>query len=287
MRLSKSELRVLEQIANGNKEVSEIAQALKRSNKQIYVIAKKLSDNEIIKLSNGRLEPKRAPYVALLLQLLSKVPNLPPVLADSGIPILISMLRPVTLKEIMDETGFKRATIFKKLKQAKMRSIVKKNASTYELNEKLWSHLKDFLEELKEYESTTDERIPASAVIYYKKGNEIVFSSKEELDATLTAFSAYEKYGIGLLTVTNYYYLPKRKLTKNDILMHSIYVAEKDKDIRNLIFIALFYAKFKKEFKIKHPILMNLSAVLAGGEIKGYPKYEEIKDRAEVYGIEV
>jgi len=287
MRLSKSELGVLEQIANGNKEVSEIAQALKRSNKQIYVIAKKLSDNELIKLSDGRLEPKRAPYVALLLQLLSKIPNLPPVLADSGIPILISMLRPVTLKEIMDETGFKRATIFNKLKQAKMRSIVKKNASTYELNEKLWSNLKDFLEELKEYESTTDERIPASAVIYYKKGNEIVFSSKEELDATLTAFSAYEKYGIGLLTVTNYYYLPKRKLTKDDILMHSIYVAEKDTDIRNLIFIALFYAKFKKEFKIKHPILMNLSAVLAGGEIKGYPKYQEIKERAEVYGIEV
>ena len=32
---------------------------------------------------------------------------------------------------------------------------------------------------------------------------------------------------------------------------------------------------------------MNISAVLAGREIKGYPKYQEIKDRAEVYKIEV
>ncbi len=287
MQLSKPQLLVLEQIANGNKEISEIARALKRSEKQIYVIAKKLSDNGIVRLSNGTLEPKKTLCVALLLQLLSKTTNLTPVLADSGIPILTSMLKPVTLEEIIDETGFKRATIFKKLKQAKMRSIVKKNAATYEINKKLWSSLKDFLEKLKEYESVTDDRIPVGAVIYYKKGNEIVFSSKEELDATLTAFSAYERYGIRLLTVTNYYYLPKRKLTKEEILMHSIYVAEKDMDIRNLIFIALFYAKFKKEFKIKHPILLNLSAVLAGGEIKGYPKYHEIKEKAEVYGIEV
>ena len=89
------------------------------------------------------------------------------------------------------------------------------------------------------------------------------------------------------MTITNYYYLPKKKLTKEDILLHSLYVVEKDMDISSLIFVALFYAKFKKEFKIKHLILMNLSAVLAGGEIKGYPKYQEIKDRAEVYNIEV
>ena len=44
---------------------------------------------------------------------------------------------------------------------------------------------------------------------------------------------------------------------------------------------------YKKEFKITHQILMNISAVLAGEEVKGYPKYQEIKDRAEVYKIKV
>jgi len=66
-----------------------------------------------------------------------------------------------------------------------------------------------------------------------------------------------------------------------------LYVIEKDKDIRNLIFIALFYAKYKKEFKIKHEILTNLTEVLAGRKINGYPTYKELKDRAEVYGIKV
>jgi hypothetical protein len=34
-------------------------------------------------------------------------------------------------------------------------------------------------------------------------------------------------------------------------------------------------------------VLKSISAILAGGEIKGYPKYQEIKDRAEIYGINV
>ncbi len=112
-------------------------------------------------------------------------------------------------------------------------------------------------------------------------------TSKEELDAVKTAFSAYQEYGIGLLNVTHFYYLPKKMLTKEDILKHSLYIAEKDMDTRYLIFIALFYAKYKKEFKTKHPILINISTILVGGEVKGYPKYQEIKDRAEVYKIKV
>ena len=287
MQLTKPELLLLEQIANGNKAVKTLAVALKKSDKQIYVTAKKLAEKGFIERLNGTLEPKRTGFIALLLQMLAKTPNLAPVLADSGIPILTAMLKPVTMQEVMDETGLKRTAVYDKIEQAKRRSMVKKRVSTYEINEKLWHPLKDFLEELKKYEATTDERIPASSIIYYKKDDEIVFSSKEELDAPKTAFSAYEEYGIGILTITHYYYLPKKKLSKQDILTHSLYVVEKDKDIRHLIFIALFYAKFKEEFKIKHPILMNLSAILAGGEIKGYPKYQEIKDRAEVYGIKV
>ena len=152
MRLSKSELMVLEQIANGNKKISQIASAIKRSNKQVYVIAKQLSRNKIIQLSNGTLYPQKAVHVTLLLQLLSKTPSLSSVLADSGLPLITVMRRPATIKEIMIETGFKRATVFKKLKQAKTRSIIRKNANTYEINEKLWPLLKTFVEALKQHE---------------------------------------------------------------------------------------------------------------------------------------
>ena len=287
MELSKSEIVLLEQITNGNKAVKTLATALNKSGNQIYLTASKLAEKGFIRRLNGTLEPERTTHIALLLQIMTKMPNLAPVLADSGILILTTMLRPVTIPEIIDKTGLKRTAVYHKIWQAKRRNMVKKRGSTYELNERIWHRLREFLEELKRYETVIDERIPVGSIIHHKNDNEIVFSSREELDASKTAFSAYEEYGIEILTVTNYYYLPKKKLTKQDVLIHSLYLVDKEKSIRSLIFIALFYAKFKDELKIKDPVLMNISAVLAGGEIEGYPKYPEIKDRAEVYGIEM
>ncbi len=287
MELSTGEILVLEQIAKGNRYLVSIALALKKSRKQIYVYSKALVDKNLADLNKGNIEPKRTTYLSLLLQILGEIPNLMPILSGPGIQIFTAMLKPSTIEEISRETGYKKTAIYKKLQEAKKRSLVRKIFDTFEINDKMWAGLREALEEIKKSELRTDLRIPVSAIIYYKKKDEIVFSSKEEFDAPKTAFSAYQDYGINLLTVTNFYSLPKKKLTKEDILRHSLYIAEKDMDIRHLIFIALFYAKYKKEFKIKHQILITLDAVFKGADIKGYPKYNEIKERAEVYNIEV
>lgn len=287
MELSKGELLLLEQIAKGNRSLRSIALALNKSEKQIYVYVKNLSDKGYTTLSNGNIEPKRLVHVSLLLQLLSKTPNLPHILSGSGISILQEMLKPVTIPEISKKTGYKKTAIYSKLVEARKRSLVNKNKNTFEINERVWCELKEFLEEVLKYESSIDDRIPTSAIIYYKRGNEIIFSAKENIDAVKTAFSAYGQYGIELLTSTNYYYLPKKDLKKIDILMHSLYIEEKEYDIRYLIFIALFYAKYKKELKVNHPIIRNLSEIFSGKNINGYPSYQEIKDRADVYNIKL
>lgn len=287
MQLSKTEILLLEQVAKGNKSIKSLVLALKVKKRRIYIIINNLTKKGFIKRVNGTLEPKEALHIKLFLEVLTIYPNLAPAISDSGIPILTALSKVSTIEEISQETGFKKTTIYTKLGETRKRSIVRKTQTKYSLNEKIWAKLIDFLKELDKYESMTDERIPASSTIYYKKNKEIIFASKEETNAEKTAFSAYNKYGIKLLTVKNYYYLPKKTLTKEDVLRHSLYIVEKEKDIKNLIFIALFYTKFKNEFKIKHEILMNISAVLAKGKIKGYPNYQEIKDRAEVYGIKV
>jgi len=287
MQLSKTEIRVLAEVAKGNNIIKTIAEALKKSNKQIYVTAKSLTEKGFIKLIKGTLKPKEALHITLFLQLLADIPNLAPVLSDSGIPIFTAFLKPMTIEEVSAETGFKKTMIYIKLQKAKKRSMIRKIGSTFKINAKMWLKLIDFLEELKKYEETIDTRIPASSIIYYKNNKEIVFSTKEDIDAVKTAFSEYKRYGIEILTITNYYYLPKRELTKEEILKHSLYVVEKDKSIRNLIFLALFYAKYRKKLRVKHPILANLDVVLAKGRVKGYPSYKEIQDRAEVYNINV
>ena len=286
MRLSVTEIKVLEQIEKGNKEIKSIANALARSVKQIYVIARKLEEEGIIERKKKKLEVSRKTHLVLLMRTLAQRPNLAPMLADAGIPICVAMLRPRTAKEIMEETGFKKATVYRKLEQAKKRSLVRKKRLTFEINEAFWPMLKSFLEVLKEYEATIDESIPASAIVYYKKNNEILFSTREDVDATVTAFSAYKEYGIKLLLITEFYYLPKKKLSREEIFMHSLQVAEKTEEIREIIFVAIFYLKYIKELKkIKHPLLEKIKRVLKGEKIKWFPSREEIKERAEVYGI--
>jgi len=285
MKFTKGEILVLEQVAKGNKSVKEIAIALKKSTSQIYVYIKRLVKKDLVKIISGNIESKKMIHLSLLLQLLSKIPNLTPILEGPGIPIFTSMLKPVTIKEIIKETGYKKTAIYKRLKEAKKRSLVQKNNSIFKINNKMWVELREVLEEIKKYELSIDFRIPASSIIYYKKKDEIIFSSKEEIKAVKTAFSAYENYGIKLLNITNFYYLPIKKLTKKDVLKHSLHIVEKDMDMRYLIFIALFYVKYKSEIKIRSKILANINAVLLRKDIKGYPKYQEVKDRAKMYNI--
>ncbi|MBS3165456.1 hypothetical protein J4439_08580 [Candidatus Woesearchaeota archaeon] len=286
MRLSKTELGVLEQIARGNKDVRGIASALGKSTAQIYRSGRLLTENGLVELKNGSYVPTRTALTSLLLQLLSEYPSVIEPLADSGANLLVSLLEPRTIPGIMEETGLGRARVFKKLKQAQANSLVIKRANTYALNNKLWGLARDSLSELKRHEETTDRRVPANAVIYHKNEEDIVFSCREELDATLTAFSAYGDHGIKILSQRRFYYLPKRRLSLRDVFVHSLYVAEKEQDPRHFTLIAIFHAKHKKRLSgVKHVILESLERVLTGERVPGYPTREEIAERGEVYDI--
>jgi DNA-binding cell septation regulator SpoVG len=65
-------------------------------------------------------------------------------------------------------------------------------------------------------------------------------------------------------------------------------IVEKTKEFRDRMYLALFYYKYKDEFKdIKHPILDNLNKIFAGEKIERYPPLKEIKEKAKVYDIKM
>jgi len=146
--------------------------------------------------------------------------------------------------------------------------------------------MKSFLEELKTEEETTDLRIPAGAVIYHKIPAEIVFSSKQELVATPTAFSSFGAYGLELLLPVHFYYLPQKKLTKKEIFQHGYYIWEKEHDSRYFVALALFYWKYRAELKKINPAFGQLiERIHLGKKELDYPSQEEIRARAEVYDL--
>jgi len=287
MRFSKTELNVLEQIALGNQNIIEIAKTLNKDKSQIYRIVKSLSQKDFVNLENKEIKPFQFTHVNILLQELARQSSFIDNISGCGVTFYTFILEePKTISEIIKGTGIKRSTIFHKLKEAYRNSFIKTIGNKYQFNDKVWSKLKEFFIELQKYEQTNDKRVPPGAVIHYKIKDEIVFSTKKECDAILTGFSAYEQFGIKLLTIDYTYYLPNKKLTLKEVFLHSLYRTDNEKNITNLIFITLFYVKHKRKLKkIKHNIIDNINKVLQNYKVEGYPTFDEIRDRAEVYDI--
>lgn len=179
-----------------------------------------------------------------------------------------------------------KSIIYKKIQHYISLSIVKRQSNTYQLNTDIWPELTTFFETLNIFEQTSDPRIPAASIIYHKTQREIIFSTITKIDAARTAFSAYEQYGLALLLPTTFYYLPKKHLAKKDVFLHSLYVIDKEKERRYALYGTLFYAKYRRELiTVSHPLLEEIRQVLDGKNVKGFPTYDEVKEKAEAYDI--
>ena len=285
---TKSELLVLRDIGSGNGDVTSISENLKRTKSQIYRILKELADKELItKDKNKYILTKAKP--AFILNNLLKNPKMSEFLADSQILILINLLEKSTIKEICNKTKLGSTFVTNFVKAAHYTSILTKEKKQYQVNQYVYPELFEFLNEYQIFYYSYDKRIPVDSTIYFKNEKEIVFSTKQILDdATLTSFSAFKDYNLLIYTLENFYYLPKKQLTKQDILKHTLAIVEKTKEFRDRMYLALFYYKYKDEFKdIKHPILDNLNKIFAGEKIERYPPLKEIKEKARVYDIKM
>lgn len=283
MPFSKTNLEILKEVATGNNKPEQIAKALKKDKSQIYRNIKSLK--QYIHLKNKKIETEKHTHVQILLQALAKQPSFIDAIKGKGLNLLKTIQKqPKTAKQL----NLNKSTSFHKLKQAKNINLIKKIKNKYEINKEIWPEINLFLEELIKFEQNYDERAPPGSIIYKKDEKEIIFSTKSKVNATETAFSAFKDYGIKIYPKDNTYYLPKKTLKKTDILKHTILITEKEKTIQNLILVALFYAKYKEEFpKIKHKVIKNIDKILNKENIKNYPTYEEIRERAEMYDIKI
>ncbi|MCF7860959.1 hypothetical protein K9M79_01845 [Candidatus Woesearchaeota archaeon] len=283
--LSKTELEIVRQVSKGANTKKELATALKKDGSQIYRTLMKLQDKGFIHLHRGSITQSKKTHSQLLFRLINPYDSVISVLSTSGIPILTALLEPRSVTEITKITGYAKSIVYTKIKRAANVGILRKDGSKYLINQKIWSGLSPFLKEYDAYNNLFDKRIPQNSIIYYKDKKQIIFSNKTELDATLTGFSVFTGYGIKLYPLTNYYYLPKKKLSQKEILNHTIRISEKDPSVRHFTFIALFYLKFKP--RVKHQIIDNIKKILKGDRIPDYPSLAEIKEKANMYDIKL
>jgi len=281
MRLSKTELSVSAKIAEGNRAIPDIARSLKKSKSQTYRAGNNLEREGLASLKDGILAPSDTSHASLLLQLLSENPELAAPLSGSGIEILTALLEPKSLAGLIEEAGIGRGMAYLKLKELTTLGTVLKNADkTYSLDRLAQPKLAEFLAELREHEMTTDPRVPAGSIIYYKTNKEIIFSTKAPTDATPTGFSAYSDYGIKTDLPARYFRLPKKRLTIKEVFRDSIKIAEREPTKQHLTWLAVFHLKHKDVAgSDMNPIVGKINAVMRGEVIEGYPTFREMRKK--------
>jgi predicted transcriptional regulator len=192
-----------------------------------------------------------------------------------------------SVQVLEEETAIPKKTIYRYLKSLLLLGAVKRTkkdrAYLYSLNKIFWPEIEDFVVAILEYQALS--LVPSEALLIKSYGDSVLFKSIRPQDATLTSFSAYEDYGIELFLRDNYYTLPKRELSIQEIFIHSLDSAW---EFSQKLFCVLFYLKNRDKLEgIDHPMMKDLKAVLQGERIRGYPTLEDIEDRTDLYDIKL
>jgi predicted transcriptional regulator len=209
------------------------------------------------------------------------------ILSPRRVELLAKLDRtPRSLEALVMETGIPSDTLYGYLKGFLWVGIVSRSkhgkAYLYSFNYIFWPELKDFVTSLQEFQVL--RLVPREALLIKCYGTSVLFKSLRPQDATFTSFSAYEDYGIELGLRDNYYTLPKRELSIQEVFIHSLDCAW---EFSQKLFCVLFYLKNRDKLEaIDHPMMKDLKAVLQGERIKGYPTLEDIEDRTDLYDIQ-
>ncbi len=82
MALTRTELDILEQLAQGKQDLRDIIKATGKSKSRVYGTVQGLEKKGFITRERRRIIPTKTTYTALLLHLLLEYPNLKPLFSD-------------------------------------------------------------------------------------------------------------------------------------------------------------------------------------------------------------
>jgi predicted transcriptional regulator len=291
MRLSENEIHALIMIARSVEPVypSDLQEELGILKGSISRIITVLQDKGLVERSEGKIVlAGTSPAEAFKrLYYSHRASPLQEILSGQRMKLLSQLdSSQKSLDALTRETGISSDTIYYYLQDLRSLGIVSRSkqgkACFYSFNYITWKDLKDFVAALMEFQIL--RLVPREALIIKNYVDSVLFKSLRPQDATPTSFMAYRDYGIELGLRDNYYTLPKRVLSIQEVFIHSLDSAE---GMSQRLYCILFYLKNKEALKeVLHPMIESIRMVLSGSHVQGYPTAEEIEEQAELYGIQ-
>lgn len=155
----------------------------------------------------------------------------------------------MTAKMAIQLSGISKYIVDKFRPQLKNRGIIAKKKNLYTINEKAWPLLKEFLIAYKDYSMI-------EGYVKWKYNEMMLFEVNNEklIQNNATGLYAYENYGVKVNVVSALCFLPKKKLSKEEVFVHSLFEIG---DSRKLHLALTFYLKNKLFYKKVAPLAMK------------------------------
>jgi len=283
---SKAELKLLSDISRGNDTTSSLIRTADISAAQIYSLLGSLRKKEILRLENGKIILENKTHITLLVNILHRSYGSYEPLSGHGMDILGELMAPRTAEELAERLEIHQTTVSRKIREMMNLSMIRKERGKFFINRQLWQDLPDLADAFVSYKKNNDPRVIPGSKIYFNSKDLVVFSNDSNAEYTKTAFSAYSGLRIEIILETNYYCVPERILSVSDVFLHSLYVISRDGDWWLKMMALIFYVKFADELKeIRHPIKDEMNVILSGSRIPGWVPLEEMRERADMYGV--
>jgi DNA-binding HxlR family transcriptional regulator len=224
--MRKTALQIVDCLQENSWAVGDLADAIDKSQSWTSEVVSELVDDHLVDRTDGEVRLANT-YEATMLAALLERYAVEKVLAEAKDDILVALLSgPKTISKLQKE-GFAKSTLYHHLNELQETGALARTDDGYVITDET---LRSFLEARTHTTPFETE--------YRANGDRVVATSKDTLEGTPTAFSAFTRYGVTYHPAKTYVYQGDRSPELEDILIHAVTVAESKKQFA---IAAVFY----------------------------------------------
>lgn len=240
MVLRKSDVKILTEICKGAEDRMAIASNMNTSPNYTTPIVKRLQKMRLVDIvrQGKRISIKisNTPHALSFKNMLIEEPgtNYSSFLYGLNFRILCYCLfSRKSFSDIASQLNVSEKTIMNQALRLRNRQLLSKENRSLIFNKQSWPMLYKFLSDFRNYSEQGN--------VLWKFEEEILVEVSGTIEASPTGFAAYGSFGIPVNVIKYLYYLPKKKLSKEEILVHSLLQIRAD--TRLLELAVAFYHK--------------------------------------------
>jgi len=288
-----SEIRALLALSIEPRSVKQLAEAINSKYTRASQVARQLLEKGFAARVDGLVRLANTAH-ATLFSGVSRKYDMVKLLGDSREDVALALLHAEDVRGVQKETGLTYWTVRRALNKMMATGAVREKDGKYLLaeDEDLRLFLRLWMEEKQR------RAVEAYAQVIHASTDVILKRVPEGKSArgSLTAFSAFSRYGVELRPVYSYYVQPERELGIEDILVHAIVFSTNPVELTDC---AVFYAKNRnsidlarvrslaKKFRVDdlemdlESYIRNLTIAFPGR----FLPWDEFAEKARLYGI--